>query len=238
MAKRLFKAADIVTVDSIAMRDGVERLAGVTPIVIQNGVNVAAATPNGSRPRTRVVSIRGMAELYRILEIAVSRNASSSATPLDFIYPLWDAEYRAAVENVLKKGDIDHGRMERAEMYQLLHSALMAVSIPRSDSSPRSVYEAIFAGAAVATVDAPWIETLPDCMKARLVTVDLEDPAWFARALDSAASIVGTPYVPSTAAIETFSLEHSMRNAVSLLYGQPRRGKALNPDTLPFPSAA
>jgi hypothetical protein len=237
MAKRLLAAATPVTVDSIAMRDGVTRLAGAHPVVIQNGIDVDAAAPKGRRPRTRVVSIRGMTDLYRIVEIVVSRNESSPATKLDLIYPFWGVGYRASVDEVLQDGDVDHGRMERAEMYQLLHSAVMAVSIPQSDSSPRSVYEAIFAGAAVATVAAAWIDALPDCMKSRLVIVDLDDPAWFAKALDSAASIVQSDYVPSMAAIETFSQAHSMRKAVPLLYGAGARGRAANGDSAASGSA-
>lgn len=219
MAKRLLAAARLVTVDSVAMRDGVARLAGVQPVVIQNGVDMAAAKPKGTERRTKIVSLRGLTDLYRIYDIVAARNAMAPNAQLDVIYPFWDVDYRRSVQEILCEGDTEHGRLERAELYGLLHSTVMAVSIPRSDSSPRSVYEAIFAGAAVATVAAAWIDVLPDCMKARLVIVDLNDPAWFHSALGRATQIVQSAYVPSTEAIETFSQEHSMRRAIPLLYG-------------------
>ena len=228
MAKRLLAAARLVTVDSIAMRDGVARLAGIGAVVIQNGIDVAAAVPKGDRPRTRIVSIRGMTDLYRIIEIVASRNKFATDTKLDLIYPFWDVEYRASAEALLREGDVDHARIERAQMYELLQSAIMAVSVPQSDSSPRSVYEAIFAGTAVATVAASWIDALPACMRSRLIIVDLNDPAWFAKALDRARVIVASAYVPSRAAVQTFSQEHSIRKAVGLLYGKMGGGSAGN----------
>jgi hypothetical protein len=178
-----------------------------------------------------------MTHLYRIIEIVASRNKFAADTKLDLIYPLWDVGYRASVKEVLREGDVDHARIERAQMYELLQSAIMAVSIPQSDSSPRSVYEAIFAGAPVATVAASWIDVLPACMRSRLIIVDLNDPAWFAKALERARAISASAYVPSTAAVETFSQEHSMRKAVGLLYGKLGVGPAANDERIDAGSA-
>lgn len=104
-------------------------------------------------------------------------------------------------------------------MFSLLSETLLVVSIPRSDSSPRSVYESIFAGAAVATVDAPWNRSLPDCMQARLVIVNLEDPDWFVDSLSRAQAITSQQYIPSTQALTNFSQTKSMGAAIPSLYG-------------------
>jgi len=227
MATRLLQKARLITVDSIAMRDGIKRLSGVDAVLIQNGVQVEALLPHAAQThRPRVLSIRGLTDLYRIEEILTARNRSEPEQALTFIYPFWDVEYKNNLTPLMIAGDQDLGRLERAAMFSLLSETLLVISIPRSDSSPRSVYESIFAGAAVATVDAPWNRVLPACMQARLVIVDLEDPAWFATATTRAREITSQRYVPSAEALENFSQRRSMQAAIPALYGTARSAQA------------
>ena len=82
--------------------------------------------------------------------------------------------------------------------------ALLVVSVPRSDSSPRSVYESIFAGAAVAVADNAYIAALPACMRARLLVVDPTDPSWLDSALAAARELTAIPYTPTEDALDRF----------------------------------
>ena len=84
----------------------------------------------------------------------------------------------------MKYSDKDLGRIEKKiDLYKILNSTILAISIPESDSSPRSVYEAIFCGCAIATTYNQWIKSLPKCMKNRIIIVDLDNQDWLKVAL-------------------------------------------------------
>ncbi len=52
------------------------------------------------------------------------------------------------------------GRLDSQEMADLFRTATVTVSVPRSDSSPRSVWEAMAAGSATVLSDLPWVHEL------------------------------------------------------------------------------
>ena len=215
------KAAKVVTVDSVAMRDGIEKLAGVKAVIVQNGIDMGAILGNAQiegRPKTKVLSIRGITPLYRIEELVNARNHSARSTDLELIHPFFDESYKNKIRPYLKESDKDHGRVSRETMYQLMAESKLVVSIPSSDSSPRSVYESIFCGACVAISDNPYYEVLPDCMKNRIIIVDLTDRKWFAKALKQADAIVEKPYVPSEEALNMFDQRKSMEFVINNFY--------------------
>jgi hypothetical protein len=96
------------------------------------------------------------------------------------------------------------GRLERMDMYALFTSSKLAISIPYSDSSPKTVYEAIFCGCAVAIVYHPYYDDLPECIKSRIILVDINDNAWFDKAVRKSEEIIKIPFVASQEAIEMF----------------------------------
>ena len=102
----------------------------------------------------------------------------------------------------------------------VLNIALLVVSIPLSDSSPRSVYEAIFSGCMVAAIDGAWIGQLPECMKARVMIVDPNSDAWLRDALEAARTRVREPYVPSREALEMFDQKLSMQKIYQEIFPQ------------------
>jgi hypothetical protein len=159
-----------------------------------------------------------MAPLYRIREILAAWRHSGRGETLRLIYPFWDDAYKAGLD-ATGDGLEDLGRLSRPEMYELLAATRLVVSIPLSDSSPRSVYEAIFCGCCVAATYAPWIDALPACMRARLFIVDLEDADWLERALAFAADVVRRPYVPSEQAMEQFDQRRTLERACARFYG-------------------
>ncbi len=210
-------AAQTITVDSIKMQKVVFELSGVHAQIIQNGIDLNAinsfmsAKQEVSWIREKVVSIRGITPLYRIKEVLESRNSSKelSNTQLTFIYPFSEREYLLTLHPIFKTFDQDMNRLARCELYKVLFSTKLVISIPISDSSPRSVYEAIFCGCAVAITYNAYYEILPICMKERIIIVDLKDNKWFSKAVNFADIVVAKPYTPSSEAIELFDQKKS-----------------------------
>jgi hypothetical protein len=219
-ARHALGSAATVTVDSTAMQEGVRRIAGRPAVLVQNGIDVVQflRPPEAAVEKSGILSIRGFTDLYRIDEIVSARNSSRNPRSITFIYPFWDDTYRAATLSHLRERDVDLGRIEKEAMLRVIHAAELVVSIPRSDSSPRSVYEAIFAGAPVAAVHAAWVDLLPDCMRSRLILVDNVRKEWLDDALERAVEISKQPYVPSDRALELFSQDASILSVVRNYY--------------------
>jgi hypothetical protein len=225
-AVRSLRAARYVTVDSRSMRDRVRELAGVEAQVIQNGIDVRsilAAAQRSSRTdmseRRYILSIRGFTPLYRIDAIIAARNnsARTAEVPLALRYPFYEDDYRTETLSLLRTGDLDVGRVEVDEIPRLFGESRLVVSVPVSDSSPKSVYEAIFYGCAVAVTNNPYVADLPACMRTRLIIVDLAKPHWLDDALERAATIQREPYQPSPEAVSTFDKVESFKKVSNLL---------------------
>lgn len=219
-ARRGLRAAKRVTVDSENMKRQVYELAGIEATIIQNGIatNDLLSKDGAAGRRRKICSIRGFTPLYRIDEILKSRDRAKTRRPLEFCYPFWDEGYRRKVLTNLQAGDKDLGRLPRAKMYELLRETLLVISIPQSDSSPRSVYEAIFAGCCVAAVHNPWIDSLPNCMRVRLYILDLNSATWYDDAIEYAERITKQRYRPSDEALCMFDQTRTMQRAVQMLY--------------------
>jgi Glycosyltransferase Family 4 len=221
-AIRALRAARHITVDSVNMQNAIQRLSGRVATIIQNGIDISGVQAYAARnaERTHVVSIRGLYPGYKIEQIVTARDASASKPALIFTYPSWEDTYKAAILARLRPDDRDLGRvMPKEQLYEILSAAVLAVSIPVSDSSPRSVYEAIFCGCCVAVTPSSWIEATPDCMKSRLVIVDVADPNWFEAALTQARVITREPYRPSETALNLFDQTEAARTIVDSFYG-------------------
>lgn len=219
-AIKSLSAADHIIIDSANMRNRIFQLCGKESTVIQNGIDADAISRVIANPckREKTISIRGFTPLYRINEIFDARERSQQKPRLHLIYPFGEDVYKAKISERLEPGDQDLGRLSRTTMYELLASAKLAISIPMSDSSPRSVYEAIFCGCGVAVTYNPWFDALPDCMKARLIMVDLEDDLWLERALEFADSISKIPYTPSEMALDMFDQRRTMQVVADRFY--------------------
>lgn len=216
---KVLKGAKAVIVDSFQMKDGVKAIAGIDAHVFQNGINVDEIVQHRTlNKRERVVSIRGMEDLYRITEIVEVRNKTAKSTPLSFIYPFADTAYLSGLRPLLGPRDDDLGRLQKQAMYGLLSESLLVISIPRSDSSPRSVYESIFAGACVAVTYNTWIDVLPPCMKSRIFVVDLADSQWLNQAISYARKIIETQFIASEEALEIYSENRSIGKVIDNFY--------------------
>jgi hypothetical protein len=222
LAVKAILAAKYVTVDSINMQKRIKEMCGRKSLVIQNGVDISGImkTVKQSGERNLVVSSRGLYPGDRIDQILAGRLLSGLDQPITFTYPFWEDNYKAKCFQGLRGSDRDLGRLPtRQQMYEMLLRTLLVISIPVSDSSPRSVYEAIFCGCCVAVAYNPWIEGIPDCMRARLHLVDLADEDWFRKAIEHARIVTSVPYVPSESAMNLFDQKRSLKRLADLCYG-------------------
>lgn len=219
-AGKALGAAYRITVDSDAMRNGVRDLCGKDALVIQNGIDLSAIRSLACRQkmRRRIVSIRIIMELYRTKVILEARNRAGHADSITFVYPQYEEGYLRECQALMRMGDEDLARLPRSELYSLLLETYLVISIPSSDSSPRSVYEAIFCGCCVAVTWNPWIESLPLCMRARIFVVDLSDEEWFGKAVRFAQTEALSPYVPTEEALDMFDQVRSMKRVISKCY--------------------
>lgn len=217
LLRRSVKKAQFITVDSEAMRTRLGAFTDRPIYIVQNGINVGAVQSAKGGPRDKVLSIRAMSSNYRILEIIAGRNESSPKVALTLTFPFTEAGYLELVEQAVDPEDQMRGRVSKEELYELIAQSICVLSIPESDSSPRSVYEAIFGGAAVALAPAQYIEALPACMRARVVLVDIDSPHWFADAMERSQAIVAEPFNPSEEALVAFDQVKSMGRCLDLL---------------------
>ncbi|MFA6260101.1 MAG: glycosyltransferase [Bacteroidia bacterium] len=213
------KHAHIITVDSVKLQKTIKTLCNRDSLVIQNGVDVPEIQSfNKMQNRTQITSIRGFYELYQIEDILKARNANNASNGIDFVYPYFEKDYLAKMLTLSIPSDRNLGRLTKEQLYDQLYKSKLVISIPYSDSSPRSVYEAIFCGCAVAVTNLEWIDDLPPCMVERLFKVDLQQADWFDKALKFADLLKEKPYVPTQQAISMYDQYTSMKNVCETVY--------------------
>ena len=228
-AVKSMAAAKAVIVDSDKMKEAIVGFGEprINVHVVRNGIDLdtigqAVASPGRTgAARDVVLSLRGLTPLYRIEELLRARNASAryGTTPLTFIYPFYEQAYKANLAPLMQSLDRELGSLDKAEMYGLLARTRLVISIPTSDSSPRSVYEAVFCGCAVAISHHHYYDLLPQCMKSRIILVDPARAGWLDAAMDEAQEILAKRYAPSPEALGTFHQNRAFREMQALIYG-------------------
>jgi hypothetical protein len=213
LTKKSLAAAEQITGDSVKMQEKVFELSNRLSLVIQNGIDVKGINSyvKEGAERNEIVSIRGFYPNYQIERIISSRKHISDTVNLTFIYPFYETGYRENILQGFQAGDKDLGRLSKAKLYGMLSSTYLVISIPESDSSPRSVYEAIFCGCCIAVTYSPWIDSLPKCMHSRLLVVDLDDQNWLGVAIEKARKVAGIKYIPSQEALDLYDEVASMK---------------------------
>jgi hypothetical protein len=214
------RGATVLTVDSIALKEKILMLCGRESLIIQNGIDSEGTQKyrESRKNRTKIVSIRGIDSNYRVLELVQARNLSNHPIDFDFIYPYHEKNYLNSIRKLMRNQDIDHGRVSKEVMYEIFENSFAIFSIPVSDSSPRSVYEAIFCGACAVVSYGKWVELLPVCMRSRIIIVDINQLNWFGNALQEAREICNSPFIPSMDALELFDETRALKNACQKLY--------------------
>ncbi len=220
--KKSLIAADKITVDSLALQNKVLEIANKKPIIVQNGIDTRQINKkiNKTIKREIFLSIRAWEDNYRIDKIVLSRNISKSEVDLTFIYPFSTENYKNKLKNLLKKNDNIVGNLDKNKMYRLLNKTILTFSIPSSDSSPRSVYEAIFCGSCVAVTYSKYIDALPKSMMSRVYVVDLKNLKWFDEAIKFGKERSKIPFQPCKIALDTYDDFLSISKVTETLYGK------------------
>lgn len=219
LSKYSLEKALNVTVDSKNMQIKLKEFTCIDAILIQNGVSSEMIVDSGAylnKNRSRFTSIRGLTPLYRIYDILEARNLESDVN-IDFVYPFEDGTYTAKCWKLLNPNDIVHGRLEKPEYYKILSDSMIVFSVPVSDSSPRSVYEAIFSGCIVICSNNPFIGSLSLEMRRRIVIADLRNPDWFTKAIVEAQHRSNELYTPSPEDIAIYSQAVNAQKILELL---------------------
>jgi glycosyltransferase involved in cell wall biosynthesis len=212
-----------ITVDSDEMKKGISHISSVDVYVIQNGINITEINRIKElvkeTNRTKYVSIRGMTPLYQIEKIVAERDALTQKQyiPLTFIYPSYEQKYRQQIRKDLKQEDSDIGWLNKIEMYELLLQSRLVFSIPWTDSSPRSVYEAIFCGCIVVISYQPYYDCLPVSMKKRIVVVNINKQGWLEEAIAYTKLELNEIFEPEIETIDNFDQIASMRKVFNLV---------------------
>ena len=216
----LLRSARLITVDSKKMADKIKKMSGVKAKIVQYGINTKEILKIdvAKTRKYNIVSIRGMAPLYQINKILSSRDKCLKNYNIVFMYPFFDNNYFEYIKDNSQSNDQFIGRLDKNSMYNFLADSKLVLSIPISDSSPRSVYEAIFLGCCVATVYSYWIDHLPLCMQKRIIQVDLNDDCWLEKAMSKAEDITRDGYIPSEEAIQLLDEGISMTRVVNTIY--------------------
>ena len=174
MAKKAFKRANIVTGDSKILQSSGFNIGAKKEnnYIIQNGVDTQSFYPKESSIRDELnidkdtillFSPRAIANLYNIedilntLKILKDKNIdfkcmftfSFGNEHYDYLKNL--SQELGLVEHVIWLGYIDYN-----DMANYYNASDIVISVPSSDSSPKSVYEAMFCGKPVIVTDLPW----------------------------------------------------------------------------------
>ncbi len=199
MAKRAFHRADVITSDSFLLqRKGFDVGAREEKnYVIQNGVDssVFYPKPNSLREEFQIdedeillFSPRAITPLYNIDTIINSLGMLKDANlrfRCMFSYAFGDEYHKGLKERVSVLGLDDQiiwlGYVSYEDMQVYYNACDLVISVPSSDSSPKSVYEAMFCGKPVIVSDLEWsYEFLNDDSVFR---VGVRDPVGLANAI-------------------------------------------------------
>jgi len=207
--------------DSVQMRDECIAIFGVTPTVQKNGFDteLALIASRSDNCREAVLSVRGLAPNYRLENLIIARDCSRLQPRIDFVFPFSDVPCELRIRAAARASDRFLGKLSKAELYEKLSTCLLAVSLPQIDSSPRTVYEAVFCGAAVAVGKSAYLEELPECMRQRIFVVASVDEPWLDEAMAFAKRVTAHRYVPSTVALEMCNERLLTEKLLEKVYG-------------------
>ncbi len=190
------KSALFVTCDSEKMANRIYEISNIKPLLIQNGLDIDLLKKSLNKNqelkrKNAVVSFRGLYPLYRVDEIFLSRKLIKEykSIPIKLIYPFYESNYRNKLFSKFKDIDEDIGKVNKINLYREFSRYLLYISIPKSDSSPRSVYECILCGGVVAITEESYYYKLPNLMKQRVILVNLNDKKWLNKAIEKAKLI-------------------------------------------------
>jgi glycosyltransferase involved in cell wall biosynthesis len=125
------------------------------------GERLALKERFGLKPGHVILSPRGLKDVYNPdLVLAAYKNVRTKAPNAQLVIKHTTADELVDPSLRDEPGVRVIGRLREEEMTDLFRAADVTVSVPRSDSSPRSVWEAMASGSAVVVSDLPWVHEL------------------------------------------------------------------------------
>ena len=220
----ILRGAKKITTDSILMKKTINSLFKLDSYLIQNGIDSSSILKileeKTSSQDKYLLSLRAIHENYRILEIVKSRNCTCPMKPIYFVYPFCDNIYFKEVKKYLKPFDKLLGKVEKDNLYSLMSNSIAAISIPISDSSPKSVYESIFSGAPTILHNNPYQDFMTESMKSRIITItnkDIRESNWLSNSIKEALKI-SKEYSPCSLSYEKFDSNLILKSTYKTLY--------------------
>ena len=192
MAKKAFNRANIITNDSkIQQKKGFAVGArSEKNFIIQNGVDSKIFFPkentikqdnNVMDDEFLIFSPRGLDEIYNIKKILINIRAlinRNYKVKCMIAFPFGEKKL-SKLKDLVQKLDIFQnviwvGGLSYIDMPRYYNAADLVISIPSSDSSPKSVYEAMFCNKPVIVSDLDWVYEYLDSHEC-IVKVRLDD---------------------------------------------------------------
>lgn len=175
MARRTFEHVSIITNDSTAIQNAGFKLGARQEknYIIQNGVDLNIFNINIDNLRKTKLNIkddtfliyspRGFTPLYNIVDIIEALNLLKSENikfKCMFAFAFGE-EYLNDYKSLISKYELEdfiiwNGYIEHSEMAKYYFAADVTISVPSSDSSPKSVYESMACGTPVIVSNLPW----------------------------------------------------------------------------------
>lgn len=174
ITKYVLRKADLITSDSITLQDAIFELEGKAEKThfIQNGIDLTVFNPDVDKSKIRknlalgnspvILSTRGITPLYNVdCIVEAIPKVLQSFPDAKFLFTYVMENSIARVKELVKRLDVVNsvgfvGFVDYNEMPFYHATADILVSVPSSDSSPCSVYEAMACGTPVVISDLPW----------------------------------------------------------------------------------
>ena len=206
------KSALFITCDSKKMAERIFQISKIKPLIIQNGIDIKLINKiNKSnkkffKRKKAIVSFRGLSPLYRTEEIFKSRELikDDKKIPIHLIYPFSEKDYKNEIISNLKPFDKDLGKLSQARLLEQFNQYILYISIPSSDSSPRSVYECIFSGGIVGITEEDYYKDLPKELQERIILINLNNKRWLEEAINKANLLNKKPFNPKNVNLDQF----------------------------------
>lgn len=190
-AKRALDGSDLVTADSAHLARATRELAGrdVPVEVVRWGLDLERFAP-GTKSAARhalglegdgplVVSVRGFKPVYNVdLQLRAFARFSKGRPGARLVLKSPGDDVSPAARKAIEQLGISEavtiiGNLPSEEMPDVYRAADVVISVPSSDSSPRSVWEALACGRPVVVSDLPWArDELEDGRNALLTKLD------------------------------------------------------------------
>ena len=109
------------------------------------------------------------------------------------IYPFSEKDYKNEIISNLKPFDKDLEKLSLQAIEQF-NQYILYISIPSSDSSPRSVYECILSGGIVGITREDYYQDLPLELQGRIILINLKNKRWLEESINKANLLNKKPF--------------------------------------------